>query len=121
MASFFEDLWSSVFTPGTTPALLLATNGSFALLQCTLIALLFATHSIHFVVLNCLAAGLWAAINWFVKELEEFKRSEEQAKLASASSDEKDLDGEDSLQSPTDGLDQGEVDAGKQGEGKKEI
>ncbi|KLJ05577.1 hypothetical protein EMPG_10974 [Blastomyces silverae] len=70
MASFIENLWSSVFTPGPTPTLVLATNVSFAALQLLLFALLLATHSIHFVVLSILCGGLWGAINWFVKELE---------------------------------------------------
>ncbi|EEY18350.1 conserved hypothetical protein [Verticillium alfalfae VaMs.102] len=69
MASFAENLWNSVFTPGTTPTLLYATNASFAALQLTLLALLAATRSIHFVILSVLCAGLWRAINWFAAEL----------------------------------------------------
>ncbi|KAG7135377.1 hypothetical protein HYQ45_006823 [Verticillium longisporum] len=69
MASFAENLWNSVFTPGTTPTLLYATNASFAALQLTLLALLAATRSIHFIVLSFLCAGLWRAINWFAAEL----------------------------------------------------
>ncbi|CRK22592.1 V-type ATPase assembly factor pkr1 like protein [Verticillium longisporum] len=69
MASFAENLWNSVFTPGTTPTLLYATNASFAALQLTLLALLAATRSIHFIILSFLCAGLWRAINWFAAEL----------------------------------------------------
>lgn len=69
MASFLENLWTSIFTPGTTPTLLLATNASFAALQLLLFTLLLATRSIHFVVLSGLTASLWWAINWFAREL----------------------------------------------------
>jgi hypothetical protein len=70
MATFLSSLWDSVFTPGTTPTLLLATNGTFALLQTLLFALLIATYSLHFVVLSVLCAGLWVGINWFAKEVQ---------------------------------------------------
>lgn len=70
MASFIEELWNSIFTPGTTPTLLLATNASFAALQLVLLALLLATYSIHFLILSVLCMGLWAAINWFAHELQ---------------------------------------------------
>jgi hypothetical protein len=69
MASFMQDLWSSVFTPGPTPTLLIATNISFAALQVVLLALLVATSSIHFVILSAISAGLWWAINWFAAEV----------------------------------------------------
>ncbi|KAI1906507.1 SMK killer toxin resistance protein [Ophidiomyces ophidiicola] len=76
MASFLTDLWSSIFTPGTTPTLLLATNATFAALQVLLLALLYATHSIHFIVLSGLCAALWWSINWFAAELEAVKKKE---------------------------------------------
>lgn len=76
MASFLSDLWSSVFTPGATPTLLVATNASFAALQAVLFALLYATHSIHFVILSGLCGALWWAINWFVGELDAAKTKE---------------------------------------------
>jgi hypothetical protein len=69
MASFVTELWESVFTPGTTPVLLKATNLTFAALQITLFALLIATYSVHFVALSILCAGLWWSINWFATEL----------------------------------------------------
>jgi anaphase-promoting complex subunit 2 len=69
MASFFEDLWMSVFTPGTSSTLLVATNVSFAALQLLLFVLLIFTYSIHFVVLSLLSGSLWWAINWFVAEV----------------------------------------------------
>jgi hypothetical protein len=77
MASFFEDLWNSIFTPGPTPTLLVATNASFAALQFILLVLLVATYSVHFVVLSLLCAGLWWSINWFVAELEAGKARED--------------------------------------------
>ncbi|KAF2868959.1 ER protein Pkr1-domain-containing protein [Massariosphaeria phaeospora] len=80
MASFFEQLWESVFTPGPTPTLLVATNASFAALQLLLFALLLATYSIHFVILSGLTAGLWWAINWFATEIRAAQAKEEEAK-----------------------------------------
>ncbi|KAK5078463.1 SMK killer toxin resistance protein [Lithohypha guttulata] len=70
MATFFEELWNSVFTPGTTPTLLVATNASFGALQFLLLILLLATYSVHFLVLSVLSASLWYAINWFARELQ---------------------------------------------------
>lgn len=69
MANFVKDLWESIFTPGPTPSLLVATNVSFACLQVVLLALLAATYSVHFIVLSFLCGCLWWAINWFVAEL----------------------------------------------------
>ncbi|PNY25822.1 V-type ATPase assembly factor PKR1 [Tolypocladium capitatum] len=69
MASFVTDLWESIFTPGPTPTVIRATNGSFAALQLCLLLLLLATHSVHFAILSVLCAGLWWAINWFAAEL----------------------------------------------------
>jgi hypothetical protein len=78
MASFFEALWESIFTPGPTPTLLVATNVTFAALQVVLAVLLFATYSVHFMVLSVLCGGLWAAINWFARELKEHQLQEEE-------------------------------------------
>lgn len=71
MASFMEDLWSSIFTAGPTPTLLLATNVTFAALQILLLILLLATYSIHFTILSILSGALWYSINWFVQELKQ--------------------------------------------------
>lgn len=80
MASFLHGLWESIFTPGPTPTLLVATNVTFAALQVILALLLLATWSIHFMVLSVLCGGLWAAINWFARELKEHQRQEEEKK-----------------------------------------
>ncbi|KAG5972895.1 hypothetical protein E4U56_005607 [Claviceps arundinis] len=80
MSTFMTSLWDSIFTPGPTAPLLYATNLSFAALQLVLLGLLFATKSIHCVVLSGLCAGLWWAINWFageVKLVQERQRREE--------------------------------------------
>ncbi|OQE20394.1 hypothetical protein PENSTE_c013G05534 [Penicillium steckii] len=69
MASFMEELWSSIFTPGPTPVLLVATNVTFAALQLVLFSLLLATYSLHFVALSVISAGLWFSINWFAREV----------------------------------------------------
>ncbi|ROW01423.1 hypothetical protein VPNG_07576 [Cytospora leucostoma] len=70
LSQFVEDLWESIFTPGPTRSLLLATNATFACLQLVLFVLLLATYSIHFIILSFLSAGLWWAINWFARELQ---------------------------------------------------
>ena len=80
MAAFFTDLISSIFTPGPTPSIIIATNASFAALQLVLLVLLVLTHSVHFFVLSFLCAGLWWAINWFVTELEYANQNERDAK-----------------------------------------
>ncbi|RFU75811.1 pkr1 [Trichoderma arundinaceum] len=69
MSSFFVELWEGIFTPGPTPTILKATNITFAALQVVLLSLLFATYSVHFVVLSVLCGGLWWSINWFAHEL----------------------------------------------------
>jgi hypothetical protein len=88
MSSFFVELWEGIFTPGPTPTILKATNITFAALQVVLLSLLFATYSVHFVVLSALCGGLWWSINWFARELtiaqaaeaERKKKEEEQRK-----------------------------------------
>jgi len=85
MASFFQELWESIFTPGPTPTLLIATNVTFATLQVVLAGLLYVTYSIHFAILSVLCGGLWWAINWFARELKEHQlQEEEKARRAQA-------------------------------------
>ena len=79
MASFFKDLFESIFTPGPTQSIVVATNVSFAALQLVLLVLLVTTHSVHFAVLSFLCASLWWAINWFVSELQEAEAKEKEA------------------------------------------
>lgn len=86
MANFVKDLWDSVFIPGPTPSLLIATNATFAALQLVLAALLYATYSIHFVILSVLCAALWWSINWFARELVAV-HNQEQDKLSRAAQD----------------------------------
>lgn len=76
MASFLEELWGSIFTPGPTPTLLVATNAAFAALQFLLLILLIATYSIHFLVLSLLCGGLWYSINWFATEIAKEQRTQ---------------------------------------------
>lgn len=80
MADFLTNLWESIFTPGPTPTLLLATNATFACLQALLLALLLMTSSVHFIALSILCAGLWWGVNWFARELAEAQKKEEEAK-----------------------------------------
>lgn len=79
MGDFITNLWQSVFTPGATPTLLIATNATFACLQLLLGALLFATYSIHFAILSFLCGGLWYSINWFAHELQQAQAKEVEA------------------------------------------
>lgn len=80
MASFLTGLFGSIFTPGPTPTLITATNVSFASLQVLLLVLFAFTYSIHFAILSFLSAGLWWAINWFVRELQAATEKEKEAK-----------------------------------------
>ncbi|OQE43556.1 hypothetical protein PENCOP_c003G06238 [Penicillium coprophilum] len=80
MASFMGDLWSSIFTPGPTPTLLIATNVTFAALQLIFFALLLATYSLHFVALSIISAGLWWSINWFAAEVKLAQQAQEAEK-----------------------------------------
>ena len=79
MADFLTNLWTSVFHPGTTPTLLIATNATFATLQLLLLGLLIATYSIHFAILSVLCGGLWWSINWFATELKAAQAKEDEA------------------------------------------
>ncbi|KAL1602813.1 SMK killer toxin resistance protein [Paraconiothyrium brasiliense] len=80
VATFFENLWLSIFEPGPTATLLIATNASFAALQLLFFALLITTNSIHFYILSILCGGLWYAINWFATEIRAAQAKEEEAK-----------------------------------------
>jgi hypothetical protein len=87
--TFVTDLWESIFTPGTTPALVRATHFSFAALVLLLISLLVATWNLHFLALLVIASGLWAAVTWFVGELEAEKARQAEAARASGTTLEK--------------------------------
>lgn len=78
MADFLGSVWESIFTPGPTPPLLLATNVTFFSLQLVLALLFFLTYSIHFVVLSVLCGGLWWSINWFAGEVMVAQREKEE-------------------------------------------
>ncbi|KAL2065127.1 hypothetical protein VTL71DRAFT_4267 [Oculimacula yallundae] len=111
MSAFFTELAQSIFTPGPTPTLLIATNVTFACLQVVLLLLLLATFSIHFIALSLLSAGLWWSINWFVSELKAVQASEEQKKSLDEAkqADNSDTDAETV------------IDTGNTGSGSKEV
>lgn len=94
--SFFVELWESIFTPGTTPALIKATHGSFILLLLSLLFLIYYTRSIHFINLFVLAALLYALVMWFVAELQRVKLMDNQElqKESEASKDPKSKEAE---------------------------
>ncbi|KAJ8143865.1 hypothetical protein OY671_003029 [Metschnikowia pulcherrima] len=87
--SFFVELWESVFTPGTSPALMKATHASFIMLLLSLLFLIFYSGSIHFINLFVIASCLYAAVIWFVNELKniKLKDNEELAKENGEKSD----------------------------------
>lgn len=80
--SFLVELWESIFTPGTSPALIKATHGSFILLLLSLLFLIYYTKSIHFINLFFIALFLYAAVIWFVNELKSVKLKENQDLLS---------------------------------------
>lgn len=70
MSNFFVALWESIFQPGTTPQLIIATHVSFIALLSTLAWLIYATSgNLHFYALFTIALLLWLAIIWFIQEL----------------------------------------------------
>jgi Ca2+/Na+ antiporter len=71
--AFITELWESVLTPGTTPALIKATHASFIMLIISLISLIFLSGSIHFVNLLVIAVLLYGCVVWFINELEKVK------------------------------------------------
>ncbi|ODQ46910.1 hypothetical protein PICMEDRAFT_33784 [Pichia membranifaciens NRRL Y-2026] len=84
MSSFFVDLWESVFTPGTNPALIRATHSSFVMLVTSLVWMVYTSRSIHFFNLLVIALCLWASVTWFLSELakEKLKSNEQLLKEA---------------------------------------
>lgn len=71
--SFGTELWESVFTPGTTPALIKATHASFILLILSLLSLIYLSRSIHFINLLVIALLLYGSVIWFINEVKEMK------------------------------------------------
>mgnify|MGYP002477022081 CR=1 FL=1 len=75
MGNFVVDLWDSIFQPGTTPTLILATHLSFIALFSVLGWLIYVTkaQNIHFIMLLLIAIALWVTIIWFTSELQSVK------------------------------------------------
>ncbi|KAJ4326581.1 SMK killer toxin resistance protein [Fusarium piperis] len=97
MSSFFVELWEGIFTPGPTPTLLKAANGSFAALQLVLLLMFAATYNVHCLVLSILCAGLWWSINWFAAELaiaQREQREKEEREKREAARDDDTTDGD---------------------------
>ncbi|CUS22872.1 LAQU0S07e02036g1_1 [Lachancea quebecensis] len=82
MANFFEELWKSIFTPGASPQLIIATHVSFFLLTSCLGWLIYWTKNIHFIMLLIISTLLWITVTWFISELKlaQIKDNEELAK-----------------------------------------
>ncbi|GMM38543.1 Pkr1 protein [Saccharomycopsis crataegensis] len=76
---FFVELWESIFTPGTTPALIKATHGSFIILMLVFLCLIFVSKPavrFHFINLLLITMAFYAVVVWFVRELELAKQQE---------------------------------------------
>lgn len=71
--AFITELWQSVFTPGTSPALMKALHATFIMLFISLFWLIYVTRSIHYINLLVIALLLYVSVLWFVKELEQAK------------------------------------------------
>ncbi|KAH7583063.1 ER protein Pkr1 [Nakaseomyces glabratus] len=84
--SFFTSLWQSIFEPGTSPQLIIATHISFAALLVSLLWLIYSTHIIHFYFLFVIAFLLWITVIWFIAELKsaKLKSNEELSKYTKA-------------------------------------
>lgn len=65
--TFLDDVIDSIMTPGASPGLVAAINGSLLLLVVTLIGLIATgTADVHTGVMLFLALGLLASVNWFI-------------------------------------------------------
>ena len=73
MTNFVVALWESIFQPGTSPQLIIATHISFALLLCVLGSQIYLTKNIHFIALTIIATLLWITVTWFIYELQNTK------------------------------------------------
>ncbi|KAF2237450.1 Pkr1-domain-containing protein [Viridothelium virens] len=91
--NFLVALWSSIFTPGATPTLLIATNITFGALQLVLFSLLIVTYSVHFFALSLISAALWWSINWFARELQASEEVQREQKKREKDRLERDKDG----------------------------
>ncbi|WBW71979.1 ER membrane V-ATPase assembly factor Pkr1 [Schizosaccharomyces osmophilus] len=69
MASYFQELWQSVFTPGVTPVLAKSAHAACAVLAALFLALYISTKSIHCIILLLLTLCLWLSLTWFLVEL----------------------------------------------------
>lgn len=79
MPSFFQNIWTLVFPPGTNGTLIIATHVSFAILQTTFLSILNNQRSWYFLSLNLVCGGLWAGITWFIGAAAEMDRLEQEA------------------------------------------
>mmetsp|Transcript_8526 Transcript_8526/g.10629 ORF Transcript_8526/g.10629 Transcript_8526/m.10629 type:complete len:127 (+) Transcript_8526:3141-3521(+) len=91
--SFFVELWESVFTPGTTPALIKATHASFIMLIISLLFLIYLSGSIHFINLLVIALMLYGSVIWFINELNQAKLKDNAALEKEDGSSEKEVKG----------------------------
>ncbi|ODQ63016.1 hypothetical protein WICANDRAFT_89371 [Wickerhamomyces anomalus NRRL Y-366-8] len=73
---FVNELWKSVLTPGTSPALILATHLTFASLVITLSFFALYSKSIHLINLLVISILLWITLTWFINEINSLEKSD---------------------------------------------
>jgi hypothetical protein len=71
-APILTEIIDSIFTPSVNNRVLLVIHVIFAMLQLTLLVLLtLSNFNFHVVLLNLIAAALWATLSWFIGQLEQ--------------------------------------------------
>ncbi|KAH3900954.1 Pkr1p SCDLUD_002416 [Saccharomycodes ludwigii] len=99
--NFFVSLWNSIFIPGTTPQLIMATHCSFICLFFILSWLIYMTkaQNIHFIMLLLISVLLWGTVIWFINELQsvKLKSNEELFKDEKEEKEEKNNEGEETI------------------------
>ncbi len=73
---FVNELWKSVLTPGTSPALILATHLTFASLVITLSFFALYSKSIHLINLLVISILLWITLTWFINEINSLEKTD---------------------------------------------
>lgn len=86
---FVNELWKSVLTPGTSPALILATHLTFASLVITLSFFALYSKSIHLINLLVISILLWITLTWFINEINSLEKTDlkDNSELAEKKSD----------------------------------
>ena len=74
-----QEIIDSIFTPGINSSVRLFTCVTFVLLILVLFGMLFLTNfNIHVLVMFCLSVGVFVSLIWFMYELEQSKKNDNQ-------------------------------------------